>query len=407
MSRYFHVDLDAFFAAVEQLDHPELKGKPVVVGAAPGQRGVVSTCSYEARAFGVRSAMPISEAARLCPKAAFLPVRMERYAQMSQAVMAILDGFTPDVIRVSIDEASLDMGGTDRLWGSTRQAARAIKDAVGDKTGLGISIGAAPNRYVAKIASGYQKPDGLTIVEAGDEDAFMAGLSLDKLWGAGGKTRERLAELGVRDMATLRSLSQAVLRSVFGASGGAFLYGACRGVDPGVYATEAKSHSMSTETTFGRDVRERETLESVLLIMSEELAYRMYAESVVSRTVVLKLRYDDFETVSARETRQARLSSSAGIYETALGLLARKWTGRPIRLIGLGLASLSEGDGGQGQLFEERSDREARLERAAFEAKKRGLGTITRARLIKPAKKDKPASPGEPEGKQPQSGKPR
>lgn len=387
MSRYFHIDIDAFFAAVEQLDNPSLKGLPVVVGAEPGRRGVVSTCSYEARRFGIHSAMPVSEAKRLCPQAVFLPVRMERYAELSQCVMGVFERFTPDVIRVSIDEASLDMGGTERLWGRAVQSAQTIKAAVHNETGITVSVGAGPNRYVAKIASGLNKPDGLTIVEAGDEDAFMASLPLDKLWGAGGKTRERLAELGVRDMAALRSLSEPVLRSIFGLAGAGFLYGACRGVDPGVYASEAKTRSMSTETTFEHDVSDRETLESVLMTMAQELMFRMYATNASSRTVSLKLRYDDFETVSARETKPARFSSSAGIYETSLGLLQRKWTGRPLRLIGLGLGSIADGTEGQGMLFEDRSDREAKLERAAFEAKQRGLGTITRARLIK---SDKP-----------------
>lgn len=383
MSVFFHIDLDAFFASVETLDDPSLAGKPVIVGAAPGRRGVVSTCSYEARKFGVHSAMPISEAVRLCPKGVFLPVRMERYAEMSARVMAVFSDFTPEVTRVSIDEASLDMTGTARLWGPPAAAAASLKARVRSDTGLSISIGVAPNRYLAKIASGLNKPDGLVIVEDGGEAAFMAGLGLERLWGAGEKTRQRLSELGVKDMAGLLSLSRGLLASVFGPSGADFLYGACRGVDPGVYAGEPKTRSMSAETTFERDVIDRETLEAVLLGMAQELAARMYGEGSSSRCAVLKLRYEDFETVSARETRQGPFVGSGGIYESAIRILNRTWTGRPVRLIGLGLASLGDGDGGQGSLFEEDGARVARLERAAFEAEKRGLGRITRARLVK------------------------
>jgi len=384
MPTFFHIDLDAFFASAEVLDDPGLAGKPVIVGAAPGRRGVVSTCSYEARAFGVRSAMPISEAVRLCPHGVFLPPRMERYVELSAMVMSVFADFTPDVTRVSIDEASLDMTGTERLWGPPPEAAASLKARVRADTGLSISIGVAANRYVAKIASGLRKPDGLLIVEPGGEDAFMAGLELDRLWGAGGKTRARLAELGIRDMAALRSLSRGMLASIFGAAGGDFLYGTCRGIDPGVYSGEPKSRSMSAETTFERDVTDRETLEAVLLGMAEELAARMYSDGSSSRCAVLKLRYEDFETVSARETRPGPFSGSSGIYEAALQLLDRKWTGRPIRLVGLGLASLGDSGAGQGSLFEEEGAREAALERAAFEARKRGLGRITRARLVKP-----------------------
>jgi len=381
-SVFFHIDLDAFFAAAEVLDDPSLAGRPVIVGAAPGHRGVVSTCSYEARRYGVHSAMPISEAYRLCPEAAFRPVRMERYAELSARVMAVFEAYTPDVVRVSIDEASLDMTGTERLWGAPREAAEAIRDRVARETGLSISIGIAPNRYVAKVASGVRKPAGLVVVEPGDEAAFMAGLRLKDLWGVGPKTRARLEELGIGDQARLLELSRATLESNFGKAGGEFIYGVARGVDPGIYAGEARSRSISSETTYERDEAGLPRIETTLLGMAEELVARLYADGYSSRCVALKLRYGDFETVGVRETLDEPFFDSGAVYEAARSLLARKWDGRPLRLVGLALACLERGAARQAGLFDDGDDRVARVERAGIEAARRGLGKLTRARLL-------------------------
>ena len=397
MSLFFHIDLDAFYASVEKLDDPSLEGKPVVVGGSLGHRGVVSTCSYEARAFGVRSAMPIGEAMRLCPKAIFLPVRMARYVQLSTIVMGIYDGFTPNVRRVSIDEASLDMGGTERLWGPPELAAAAIKRRVADETGLSISIGAASNRYVAKIASGLQKPDGLVLVEPGREAAFVRALRLKDLWGAGPKTRARLESMGIESIERLAALSPDALVSILGKAGGAFILSAVKGEDPGIYGAEPKSRSMSTETTFDTDLSDRSIVESTLLAMAEELIARLYAEGGSSNCAVLKLRYDDFETVSIRETRAEPLQSSQGLYEAALSLLGRKWNGKPLRLVGLGLAGLDGSGAGQGSLFDDPYAKSARVERAVFEAGRRGFGKLTKARLVpRPPGAPRTAGDGEP-----------
>lgn len=381
MSVFFHIDIDAFYANVEQMDRPELAGKPIIVGARPGHRGVVSTCNYLAREYGVYSSMPVSEAYRLCPKGEFLPVRMERYAEISRKVMSLFEQFTPDRIQVSIDESSLDMSGTERLWGKPLDAAKAIKNTIMEETGLTISIGVAPNRYLAKIASGLNKPDGLTPVPEGEETDFMAGLPLEKLWGAGNKTRERLIELGIGSIRRLQETPMPILKNVFGNASASFLYNACRGIDPGIYSVEVKSRSISTENTFERDINDRESIEAVLLDMAEELSYRMYNENLFSRTLVLKLRYSNFETVSVRESRDSSFTGSSSIYEAALSLLEKKWNGKALRLIGLGLASIS-GSNSQGELFEDKNEKQARIEKAVFSAKKRGLGNITRARLI-------------------------
>jgi DNA polymerase-4 len=382
MSIFFHMDLDAFFAAAEVLDDPSIAGKPVVVGATPGRRGVVSTCSYEARRFGIHSAMPISEAFRLCPQAVFKPVRMSRYAELSTRVLSIFACYTPELIRVSIDEASLDMSGTGRLWGPPPEAAAAIRDRVRDETGLSISTGVASNRYVAKIASGTMKPAGLVVVPAGGEADFMKTLRLKDLWGVGPKTRERLEELGVDTMERVLGLSAESLSSVFGKAGGDFIYKAARGMDPGMYSGEVKSRSVSTETTFEKDVVDFGLLEETLLGMAEELFARLYAERASSCCVALKVRYEDFETLSAQETRTAPFTGSGGVYEAARALLYRTWNGRPLRLIGLGLTGLRETRSAQGNLFEEPGDREARVEKAGIEAARRGFGKLTRARLV-------------------------
>lgn len=387
----FHVDLDAFFASVEQLDHPEFAGKPVIVGAAPGRRGVVSTCSYEARAFGVHSALPISEAVRLCPGGIYLPVRMERYVEVSRRVMEILADFSPDIRQISVDEAFLEMTGTEGLWGPPEAAARSLKSAVRDRTGLTISVGAGENRYVAKIASGFGKPDGLMIVPPGGESAFMAALPLSKLWGAGEKTQERFRELGIRSVPQLRAIGRTGLCALFGKAGGAFLFAAAQGQDPGIYRTETGSRSMSTERTFGQDLSDRETLEGILLGMAQELTARAWREGCRSRTVFLKLRYADFKTLNPRKTQPGYLKDSEAVWTTALDLLKAAWDGNPIRLAGLGLANLQDGEGpAQGELFPSEDDRRARVERAVFELEKKGFGKVTKARLI--PGKDRPAA---------------
>ncbi len=388
---FFHVDLDAFFASVEQNDDPSLKGKPVIVGARPGHRGVVSTCSYEARAYGIRSAMPISEACRLCPQGVYLAPRMARYAEISGRVMELFSSFTPEVQRVSIDEAFLDMTGTEGLWGPPQDAARLLKARVRESTGLGISIGAAPNRYVAKIASGLRKPDGLVIVAPEGIEAFMLELPLAKLWGAGEKTRARLRELGIESVAQLASLGETQLSSLFGKAGGAFLYGAARGRDARIMGPgEPASRSISAESTFERDCADRGCVEDVLMSLANELAYRLWSEGFRSRTLVLKLRLHDFTTISRRRSRASCYLTSGEVFRDALSLLEKAWDGHTeIRLLGLCLAELEKGLGDrQGELFADgepfpgSSERQSRAEGAVFEIERRGLGKVTRARLL-------------------------
>ncbi|MDP2790939.1 MAG: DNA polymerase IV, partial [Rectinemataceae bacterium] len=317
----FHIDIDAFFASVEQSDNPELAGKPVIVGAAPGHRGVVSTCSYEARAFGVHSAMPVSEAYRLCPQGIFLPVRMSRYCGVSAQVMEIMKSYSPDFRQVSVDEAFLDMTGTERLWGLPHAAAERLRSEVHEKTKMSVSIGIASNHYVAKIASGLEKPSGLVEVFAGTESAFMKKLPLEKLWGAGGKTRARILDAGIFTVADLARWPQEKLEARFGAACGVFLYQSSHGIDPGMMSGEAKSRSMSTERTFDRDCCDSVEVSLLLRHLSDELAFRLWDEGMESRTLVLKLRYSDFTTISRRISRSLPYASADETYSDATALL--------------------------------------------------------------------------------------
>jgi len=380
---FFHVDLDAFFASVEQRDNPAYRGKPVIVGAAPGHRGVVSTCSYEARAFGVHSAMPISEAYKRCPKGIYLPVRMGHYAEMSRRIMAIFSDFTPDVLQLSIDEALLTMTGTERLWGEPGHAAAMIKRRIAEDTGLTVSIGASANKYVAKIASGLRKPDGYVFVPEGGEREFMRTLPLAKLWGAGEKTQAVLRAAGISTIEELQAVSRSILESKFGRAAAAFLHSAAMGEDPGIFAGEAKSSSMSAERTFERDTTDREAVRDVLRRIADELAARMCEEAVWSCTLGLKLRYGDFTSISRQTTRRDPYAAADEIFQDACELLERNWAaGAPIRLIGAGLHNLQKGAFPQGNLFGCENDRSEEARRAVREISRKGKGTLVRAKFL-------------------------
>ena len=381
--RIFHVDLDAFYAAVEQNEKPELRGKPVIIGAAPGGRGVVSACSYEARRFGVHSAMPVSIAKRRCPQAVFLPVRMKRYQEISAEIMSIFTNFTPEICQISIDEAFLDMTGTDRLFGSIRDTGMMIKNEIKKQTGLTISIGAAENRFLAKLASDYGKPDGLCIVEKGCELEFLDQLELKDIWGLGKKTVQRLTDLDIGSVKTLRSFSENSLIGIFGQSAGNFLYRACRGIDIGMYESETKSNSISNETTFQHDINDREILENVLLDLSHHIMFRAMRENKKSRTVCIKLRYSDFSSTTAQRTLPSYIVSAEEIFKHSIELLNTRWNGSStIRLIGAGLMSLeSSSNPEQTELFENSFARKKKVEKAVFQIKGRG-NKITKASLL-------------------------
>jgi DNA polymerase-4 len=395
---FFLVDLDAFFASVEIRDDPSLAGKPVIVGALPGHRGVVSACSYEARKFGVRSAMPISQAHRRCPQGVYLAPRMERYSELSGEVMSILGQYTPELQRISIDEAFLDMSGTERLLGPPLEVGRRIKERVRSQTGLAISIGIAPNKYLAKLASEAGKPDGLRQVLPGGETEFLDGLALAKLWGVGEKTRLRLQELNIRTIPELRRVPEDVLRSMMGEASGNYLYRVVRGEDPGIYSLAPKSRSVSNETTFETDQKNAEAVRRTILELAEQVMYRLMREGLKSNTAVLKLRYADFTTIHAQRTVRHWLTSSDELYRLCLELLDKRWSGgTPIRLVGVGTDNVVGcQDVVQQELFEDEASRKRRVEEAVTRIREKMDGVkLTKASLLGQARRRRSARPPE------------
>jgi DNA polymerase-4 len=382
---FFLVDLDAFFASVEIRDNPALAGKPVIVGALPGHRGVVSACSYEARKFGVHSAMPISQAYRRCPQGVYLLPRMERYSELSEKVMSILGEYTPHLQRISIDEAFLDMSGTERLLGPPLTVGGKIKERVRSELGLAISIGIAPNKYLAKLASEAGKPDGLLQVLPGGEIRFLDGLPLAKLWGVGEKTRLRLQELNITTIPELRRVPEDVLRSMMGEASGNYLHRVVRGEDPGIYSLSPRSRSVSNETTFETDQKNAEAIRRTILELAEQVMYRLMREGLRSNTAVLKLRSADFTTTHAQRTVRHWLTSSDELYRLCLELLGQRWNGStPIRLVGVGTDNVVGGqEAVQQELFEDQSSRKRRVEEAVTRIREKMDGVkLTKASLL-------------------------
>ena len=382
----FHVDLDAFYASVEQNDDPALRGKPVIVGAAPGHRGVVSACSYEARRFGIHSAMPISQASRRCPQGVYLPVRMERYIEVSREVMAVLREYTPDLQQISVDEAFLDMTGTERLFGPPLSVGARLKAEVREKVGLALTVGIGPNKYLAKLATNAGKPDGLTMVTEEEAETFLDGIALKDLWGIGERTLQRLSELNIMSVRRLRDVPHAELGRLLGAGAAAFLSAVARGRDPGIFSEEPRSRSLSTETTFETDRKDKAGIEHVLLELCHQVVFRMIEEGWKSKTVALKLRFHDFTTTNAQRTLRHWISSAEEMHAVARELLSARWSGgTPVRLVGIGCANLTPvDDQDQLELFVDDFSRRRRAEEAVFRIRRKmGEVAVTKASLMK------------------------
>lgn len=351
-----HVDMDAFFTSVEQMDHPEYRGKPVVVGADPkgGKgRGVVSAASYEARKFGIHSAMPISRAYRLCPRAVFLPPRFSRYSELSRRVMELLGEFSPLVEELSIDEAFLDCTGTEMLFGPPERLGAGIRERIRAETGLTASVGIASNKSVAKIASDLNKPDGLTICPAGKEREFLAPLPMSRLWGAGKKTVETLQTMGFRIIGDIASYSPGDLEKILG-KWGLGLWELARGIDDRPVVTEYGRKSISEETTFEEDVSDGALIERALLGISDGLSRRMRELGIRGRTITLKIRLQGFETFTRGMTLPAAVDDMKTIRGAATELYRNfDRGGKRVRLVGIKLSNLEEagGDGVQLDLF--------------------------------------------------------
>lgn len=360
-----HLDMDAFYAAVEVLDDPELKGKPVIVGGSK-ERGVVSSASYEARKFGVHSAQPIATAARLCPQGVFLPVRMWRYQEISQQIFKIFQRFSPLVEPLSLDEAFLDVTGSTRLFGTPEEIARKIKEQVVEETGLTVSAGVAPSKFVAKIASDMQKPDGLTIVPEGKVEEFLEPLPIEKLWGVGKATRKILAHLGVRTIGDLGLLSSKLLVRKLGKQG-LHLYLLAKGVDEREVEPEREVKSVGHEDTYPIDISDVEEARKQLLSLATRVAKRLRGYGLVGKTVTLKVKYYDFVQITRSITLGEPTDDNRKIFQTCCDLLEKTEVGRrPVRLLGISLSQLSDSDETkQLALFAvEEPDRRRRLNKA-------------------------------------------
>jgi len=345
-----HVDMDAFYASVEVLDRPELSGKPLIVGHATG-RSVVSSASYEARRFGVRAAMPVAQALRLCPDAIVVDPRMGRYAELSRQVMQIFRRATPLVEPLSIDEAFLDVTGARKLLGSPAHIAAQLRAWVRHETGLPASVGVAGTKFVAKLASGRAKPDGLLVVPVAETLDFLHPLPVGALWGVGPSTQATLNNMGLRTVADLAAMPREVLERKLGV-GGVRLWQLANGIDVREVETGRAEKSIGHEETFEHDVTDAQVLRRELLRLSARAAERLRQASLVARTVSLKLRYADFRTVTRSRTLGEPTSVGKRIYDEAAVLLDEVWGDRaPIRLIGVRLDQL-DAEAGQPLLWD-------------------------------------------------------
>jgi DNA polymerase-4 len=374
--------MDAFYASVEQRDRPELRGRPVIVGADPKGRGVVSACSYEARVFGVSSAMPISRAYRLCPDGVFLPVDMDKYVAASRQIMAILDDFSPLVEPVSVDEAFIDLTGTTSLFGPAPQAVREIKRRIRGETGLTASAGVAANKFVAKVASDLRKPDGLVVVDVDREVEFLAPLPIARLWGVGKATAKELAALGIATIGQLQRLPRETLVARLG-DHGAGLHELAFGRDSRPVEPWTAPKSMGAETTFERDTTDRARLDATLRGQAERVARELRAERLSAARVTLKLRFADFRTLTRSHTGDPT-QDGLELYRRVAVLLSRETLVQPVRLIGVSASALRAGQTGQLGLLEANTVRRERLARAVDRITGRfGLDAIRPATLLR------------------------
>ncbi len=346
-----HADLDAFYASVEQLDDPALRGKPVVVGGSPEHRGVVAAASYEARAFGIRSAMPMSRAMRLCPGARRVPPRFERYGELSRAVMAIFRALTPLVEPLSLDEAFLDVTAAVRGQDDVERIARSLKDDVKEATQLTVSVGGGSNKTVAKIASDFRKPDGLVVVPWGDEATFLAPLPVRALWGVGPKSEAELLRAGIRTIGDVARRSVGEMERLLG-SRGPFLRTMAQGNDDRPVQTSWERKSVGAETTFAHDLADGDDLRAHLHDIATEVARRMQGLGVRGHTVALKLRYSDFHTITRQSTLVQPVDDSASIEAVATRLAAVALAaGGRVRLLGIQCSKLTDGTSVQRTLW--------------------------------------------------------
>lgn len=384
MQKYIvHLDMDAFFAAIEQRDKPWLRNKPVIVGADPkgGKgRGVVSTCSYEARKFGLSSGLPISTAYRKCPQGIYLPVNMKKYSQVSNRIFKIFCQFTPLVEMISIDEAFLDISGSFHLFGTPYETCQLLKEKIKKETGLSASLGLASTKMAAKIASDLQKPDGLVVVTQKGLLDFLRPLSIDKLWGLGKKTKFELNRLGIKTIGELALTDPKVIIKILGKNG-QHLWELARGIDSRPVVASEEIKSISNENTFDKDTLDRSKIDRTLISLCEKVSSRMRQQDLKTKTITLKIRLQDFQTCTRTMTLIKASSFVETIYKTAKKLLGDFDTKeRKIRLLGIKASNLVSLDLNDSLLIDSTDQKKEKIHKAVDKLKEKfGGGIIQRA----------------------------
>lgn len=358
-----HVDMDAFFASVEVLDYPEFKGRPLVVGG-DSRRGVVSAASYEARSYGISSAMPLFQAKKLCPELVIRPVRMKRYTELSRKIMSVLNSFSPLLQQVSVDEAYVDLTGTELISGSPFRAAAEIKNRILGQTSLTCSVGVSTSKLAAKIASDIDKPDGLTIVPPRSVSEFLESRPIGDIPGVGAKSERALSDIGVKRLGDLLDISPSVLRGKFGKAGERLIRIA-GGECISEVKTPERTKSISNERTFSRDTDDKRLIEKNLLMLSNMVARRLRKKGLAGRTVTLKLKDSNFKQITRSVTLKRGTQLARVILKEAKALLPESVPPAGVRLIGVGLSNLQQaGRGEQISLFEEGRGKEGKWKRA-------------------------------------------
>lgn len=338
--KIIHIDMDAFYASVEQRDNPELQGQPVIVGGRPGSRGVVAACSYEARKFGVRSAMPAATAQRHCPNAVFVKPRFEEYRKVSQQIHEVFRGFTDLIEPLSLDEAFLDVSGNPRWQGSATLMAKEIKARIKLETRLTASAGVSYNKFLAKIASDMDKPDGLYVIKPEDGPRFIAQLPIGKFFGVGKATEKRMHKHGIKTGADILQWSQAELLECFGKQG-KFYYQIARGIDHRPVNPSRERKSISTENTFSEDLTDKQKMLAILFELADKVSETLKKKNLLAKTIVVKVKYNDFVQVTRSETMPTAFDSLKSLQENIAGLLDKTRAGeKPVRLLGVGVSQL-------------------------------------------------------------------
>lgn len=382
-----HVDMDAFYASVEEREQPHLKGRPLIVGGTPEGRGVVCAANYEARRFGIHSAMATATALRRCSSLTVLTPRMELYASVSRQIRQIFQRYTPVVEPLSLDEAFLDARGSEKLFGPVEQIGRLIKDDIRRELNLVASVGVAPNKYLAKLASDMDKPDGFTVIAADDIQKTLDPLPISRIWGVGKVTEQRMHSYGIHTIGDLRQLSEEHLRHHFGSSGDHF-WKLARGIDDRDVVPDREARSISHENTFPQDVTDLDVLRAWLLELTELVARRLRRNQLKGRTVHLKVKYSNFESVTRSVSLPSATNTTARLWESAADLLMNKLPSRPlvVRLLGMGVSNLETRQAKQKSLFDDEepdSEKDSRLDNVADLIRDRfGSGSLRRGSTV-------------------------